>query len=509
MMFSSRSTRKGFTLVELAIVLAIAGVLFVGLWRLMSGGNAQVRDQNAASQQGQLINAYKAYLASSWGQSLLTAMAANAKTVTTLPVNAPTGTVTGGISNSACKGGVPTTNATAICDFLPIGFSSATTNSYSQTYIISILKDNSAATVAPQTYSFMIMTVGGDVIHDSSGGRIASSIGTDGGFIYSSTVCNAPASSWACGAYGTWSSTIVPTYFTAANPGVSGTIASRTFVSPSGAASTSPWLERNLTILPDPNFLYNTMNADLYMGDTANTGAATNTIFHLSSYAASLVVPPASLNQLNLEGGKLVDSSLIGTVTLGTPAGQTRAFETPGGANSPLTLGTNCTTLSPSPSALLTADPLLPVGGPPYVSGCKPALTVLGDIGVLGQVIAGQTFAGEFYYNSDIRLKKDILPLKSSLDDVLKLKPVNYVLKATNKKDIGFIAQDIEKIYPELVSNNGSDGMKAVNYMGLVAPMVSAIQELKRENDDLRHQLHEQQLQQEILWQHMIQEKAN
>ena len=51
MLRMTRNKKRGFTLIELAIVLSIAGLLFVGLWRLLAGGNQQVRDQSAASEQ--------------------------------------------------------------------------------------------------------------------------------------------------------------------------------------------------------------------------------------------------------------------------------------------------------------------------------------------------------------------------------------------------------------------------------------------------------------------------
>ena len=64
--------RRGFTLIELVIVLAVASLMFAGLWRLIAGANQQVRDQAAATQMTQLIAATKAYLASADGQAWMT-----------------------------------------------------------------------------------------------------------------------------------------------------------------------------------------------------------------------------------------------------------------------------------------------------------------------------------------------------------------------------------------------------------------------------------------------------
>ena len=55
---------SGFTLIELAIVLGVTGILFGGLWRLLSTSNAQMRDQATANQHAQLISAVSGYLQS-------------------------------------------------------------------------------------------------------------------------------------------------------------------------------------------------------------------------------------------------------------------------------------------------------------------------------------------------------------------------------------------------------------------------------------------------------------
>ncbi|HYX38321.1 MAG TPA: tail fiber domain-containing protein [Oligoflexus sp.] len=79
---------------------------------------------------------------------------------------------------------------------------------------------------------------------------------------------------------------------------------------------------------------------------------------------------------------------------------------------------------------------------------------------------------------SDIRLKDNVKPLENSLEKVLKLRPVSYHLKAAvaEQKDIGFIAQEVQKQFPELVVAD-QEGMLAMNYPSLTAPIVQAIQQ--------------------------------
>ena len=58
-----RRKTRGFTLIELTIVLLVAGILFAGLWRLIAGGNQQLAASSAATQQLQIINAAKTFFA--------------------------------------------------------------------------------------------------------------------------------------------------------------------------------------------------------------------------------------------------------------------------------------------------------------------------------------------------------------------------------------------------------------------------------------------------------------
>lgn len=89
---------------------------------------------------------------------------------------------------------------------------------------------------------------------------------------------------------------------------------------------------------------------------------------------------------------------------------------------------------------------------------------------------------------SDFRLKKNIVSIENSLDKVLALDGKYFDWKENGRRDIGFIAQEVEKILPELVSET-DDGYKALNYPQITAVLVNAVKELKAENDALRKQI--------------------
>lgn len=108
---------------------------------------------------------------------------------------------------------------------------------------------------------------------------------------------------------------------------------------------------------------------------------------------------------------------------------------------------------------------------------------------VLALQIAGNTqYTGTLINASDRRLKKNIKPLENSLDRVLRTQGV-YFDRVDNDSvnQIGFIAQDLEKEFPELVvTEDTEEGLKSVNYVAMVAVLVEAIKELKAEVDELR-----------------------
>ena len=87
------------------------------------------------------------------------------------------------------------------------------------------------------------------------------------------------------------------------------------------------------------------------------------------------------------------------------------------------------------------------------------------------------TIAGDLNINSDARLKANIISLGATLSKLLQIDAKTYVMKKDDSKKlkIGVLAQEIETVFPELVTE--SNNIKSVNYQGLVPVLINAIKE--------------------------------
>ena len=94
------------------------------------------------------------------------------------------------------------------------------------------------------------------------------------------------------------------------------------------------------------------------------------------------------------------------------------------------------------------------------------------------------------FYSSDERLKNNITPIENSLEKVGQLK--GYEFDWNDKQevyeghDVGVIAQEVEKVVPEIVETREHDGYKAVKYEKLVPLLINAINDLKAEIEELK-----------------------
>jgi hypothetical protein len=90
----------------------------------------------------------------------------------------------------------------------------------------------------------------------------------------------------------------------------------------------------------------------------------------------------------------------------------------------------------------------------------------------------------ELVTTSDINLKTNIKPIDDPLTKVIQLNGVSFDWKETQQPSMGVIAQELEKVFPELVKQ--SDSHKSVNYNGLIGVLIEAIKEQQKQIEELK-----------------------
>ena len=128
----------------------------------------------------------------------------------------------------------------------------------------------------------------------------------------------------------------------------------------------------------------------------------------------------------------------------------------------------------------------------------RVTITSTGDVGigttipsqklhVIGNILASGTITP-----SDIRYKKNIQPFNSSLQKLNQIRGVTYTFKTsefpqmgfTDANQIGFIAQEVEKVFPELVVTD-KNGYKSVDYAKITPVLVEAIKDQQKQISEL------------------------
>jgi len=118
---------------------------------------------------------------------------------------------------------------------------------------------------------------------------------------------------------------------------------------------------------------------------------------------------------------------------------------------------------------------------------------------VTGNVTASAGFSGSLYEGTDVNTtsgsigdltvtritetsaleyKTDVRAMRTS-DKIYQLRPVNFKWKEDQRKDVGLIAEEVIKIYPELVKTDGEGNAMGVNYSKLTAVLIKTVQDLK------------------------------
>jgi len=108
-------------------------------------------------------------------------------------------------------------------------------------------------------------------------------------------------------------------------------------------------------------------------------------------------------------------------------------------------------------------------------------LTISGNL-----LVTGIITATDFNSASDIKLKENVQRIDNPIDKIVKIDGVRFDWKSNNKSSMGVIAQNIEKVLPELV--NGEES-KTVNYNGIIGLLIECVKEQQKQIDELTERL--------------------
>ncbi len=443
---TSRNTKAGFTLIELVIVLGITGLIFSGLWGLLTSGSTALQAQSAAQQYRQVIEATRKYATSGVYDGQPAGLVAAPPTIATLQ-----------------GAGV---------DLLPDTFS--TTDAYGNTITIAIEIIDSAK----QQFRFLVHAgargaVPTVALSDKVGAQVASLIGSEGGFVYGNATdgCAAAgvATSTACGSFNSFALTITAAPFTITAG--RGRIVAMGYTIDTNAG-TAPWLYRKAGVTAEQNTMQQNMlfnsgltlsmqsssinmgNGNIVMGGTGNI-----------SMGASNGATSGATGILYMSGAGIRNV--------------TQLNQSPASSQPNLAIFANNLSMTSNTSIDVTSGSTFNVS---TTSGSAATLAIV------GRGTADTFEAGKFIYSSDINMKENIRPIMNALERVLMLRGMNYDWKGSHTHDVGLLAQDVQKAFPELVTKI-SDTRLGVDYPRMIAPIVEAIRQLKMENDALREKV--------------------
>ena len=127
-----------------------------------------------------------------------------------------------------------------------------------------------------------------------------------------------------------------------------------------------------------------------------------------------------------------------------------------------------------SATSFSTSAPAFVIGNGTSTSSRSDAFKVMfnGDATVSNDL----TVNGDVTVSSDARLKANIVSLGATLSKLLNIDGKTYTVKKNGAQKIGVLAQDIQEVFPELVSED-NEGMLSVNYQGLIPVLINALKE--------------------------------
>jgi len=235
------------------------------------------------------------------------------------------------------------------------------------------------------------------------------------------------------------------------------------------------------------NFSAGTITANLTGNADTATAATRVTLTDQSSDTTCFPVfcQSATGNQLPHTGSNLTFNSATGALTATSFVGDLTGDVT-GNADT-ATTATNANNINlADESSDTTCFPVFATSatGNQAPKTDSSALTYNASTGTLAATNVNST--------SDANLKENVETIVGSIDILKDINGVKFVWKELGTPSVGVIAQDVEKVLPELVSQRSDNGTKSVNYNGLVGVLIEAVKELSARVESLENQLNNQ-----------------
>ena len=182
-----------------------------------------------------------------------------------------------------------------------------------------------------------------------------------------------------------------------------------------------------------------------YEGDGSNlTGVGAFPFTGSGTISGSLLVTGSSTLAFRVSGSSAFTGSLFVSGAVSASAGFSGSFQGDG-------------------------SDLTGVGGFPHTGSAD----ITGSL-----LVTGSAFVTSLTETSALRYKKYVKDLNSETDNIYQLRPVHFRWRDDNRKDYGLIAEEVEKIYPDLVTKGDNGDALGISYTKLTALLVKTIQEL-------------------------------
>ena len=119
---------------------------------------------------------------------------------------------------------------------------------------------------------------------------------------------------------------------------------------------------------------------------------------------------------------------------------------------------------------------------------CTHSPKICGSSCVVSPIVCGTTcvVAPDINATSDCRCKDNITTVENAYCKIGQIRGVNYNWKDSGKYTLGVVAQEVEEVLPELVTED-DEGFKSVNYNGLVGVLIETVKCLQDKVEELEN----------------------